>query len=182
MRRRNGNRSQAQDLKQGATEGFGASWQRSPVALQRNKAVFTCLPQNVFHRGPCDAGPGREPVDGHGAVPVRPAFVSDDVQRGPLARREADGEGRGYPLAGGQAAAVFQADMALPGLALRRPGFGHEVSLPSRVVVPVITPVASHCCMSLMTQPGLTLKLRATSRREFPASTAVIMRFRNSCE
>jgi hypothetical protein len=31
-------------------------------------------------------------------------------------------------------------------------------------------------------QPGLTLKLRATSRREFPASTAVIMRFRNSCE
>jgi hypothetical protein len=36
--------------------------------------------------------------------------------------------------------------------------------------------------MSLMTQPGLTLKLRATSRREFPASTAVIMRFRNSCE
>jgi hypothetical protein len=34
-------------------------------------------------------------------------------------------------LAGGLAAAVFQADMALPGMALRRPGFGHEVSLPS---------------------------------------------------
>ena len=73
------------------------------MALQRNKAVLTCLPQNVFHRGPCDAGPGREPVDGHGAVPVRPAFVGDDVQGGPLARREADGEGRGYPLASGQA-------------------------------------------------------------------------------